>query len=108
VRVSASGRGRIWLACRNGGPDCEGRLRLYAVSYRRSAAARPRKGVVAGSGRFEVRAGTARPVAITLNALWLRRLTERGDLRGRLLATLADGRPAASKVVRIVLRTSKR
>jgi hypothetical protein len=102
VNVSASGRGRIWLACRKGGPDCKGRVLVYRLSDVRTASARPPKGAVVASGRFDVRAGSARPVAIKLKTLWLRRLAERGQLRGRLLAEPADGRPAASRIVRLV------
>lgn len=63
MRVALSGRGRIWLACPKGGSDCEGRLTLHRVSELRSPAGLPRAGLVAGSGSFDVRAGSARPVA---------------------------------------------
>jgi hypothetical protein len=107
--VSSSGRGRVWLACRKPGPNCKGRLLVYAVSDRRSAATPPRRGVVAGSGRFDVRAGSARPVVVDLNDRWLRRLRRRGTLRGTLLAEPADGRPVASRIVSLVLvGTSRR
>jgi Calcineurin-like phosphoesterase len=107
IRVSASGRGRIWLACPKGA-HCSGRLTLYGLSDLRSPAALPRRGQPAGSGSFAVRAGSARPVTLTVRARWLRRLAQRGTLRGTVLATLADGRPAASKTVKLVPLRPKR
>jgi Calcineurin-like phosphoesterase len=107
MRVSPSGRGRIWLACRKGGPDCRGRLLLSGVSQRRYVAGRPQS-VVAGSGRFDVRAGSARPVAIDLKPRVLRRLSARSDLRGTLRAAPADGSPPASRIVRLVLMRASR
>jgi Calcineurin-like phosphoesterase len=102
LRISDSGRGRIWLACPKNGPDCKGRLSLYRVSGSRSPAALPRKGPAAGSGSFAVRAGSARPVTLRLSARWLRRLEQRGRLRGTVLALPVDGRRTVSRIVTLI------
>ena len=93
LRVSRSRIGRIWLACARGGRNCAGRLTV-----------RPdRRRIVVGSGTFSLRAGSADVVEVRLKSKPFRRLMRRGQMRAYLRAR-ADGRGAASKIVRVVLR----
>jgi hypothetical protein len=108
VRISAAGRGRIWLGCPKGGPDCEGRLTIRRKPDWRSLAAPRRARAILGVGSFSVRAGSARPVRVEVTRQGLRILMRRGGIRGRLLAAPTDARPAASRSVRLVLVRAKR
>jgi hypothetical protein len=109
VRISASGRGRIWLACPNGGSNCEGRITIRRkANWRSLAAPRRRARMMVGAGSFNLRAGSARPVRVEMTRQGLRILMRRGGIRGRLVAASTDARPAASRPVRLVLVKAKR
>jgi Calcineurin-like phosphoesterase len=101
IRVSASGRMRIWLACPKRGPRCRGRLVVHAAAARTAAARMARTRL--GSGRFDVRAASARPVVVRLRASALRRLALRRLVRAEVVALPGDGRPRATRAVRLVL-----
>jgi hypothetical protein len=97
VLVSASGRGRIWLACPRPGPRCAGRLTVRRKRVDTSVAV----------GTFMVPPGSARPVHIDLSTKGLRILTRSGRLRGLVVALPAAERPAASRSVKLVLVKTK-
>jgi hypothetical protein len=101
IRVSATGRMRIWLACPKPGPRCRGRLVVYAAAARATAARSSRTRL--GTGTFDVRAASARPVVIRLRASALRRLALRRLVRAEVVALPRDGRPRATQAVRLVL-----
>ena len=101
IRVSASGRMRIWLACPRRGPRCRGRLVVHAAAARAAAARTPRTRL--GTGTFDVRAASARPVVIRLRVSALGRLASRRLVRAEVVAVPADGRPRATRAVRLVL-----
>jgi hypothetical protein len=101
IRVSASGRMRIWLACPRRGPRCRGRLVVHATAARTAAARTPRTRL--GTGTFDVRAASARPVVVRLRVSALRRLALRRLVRAEVVAVPADGRPRATRAVRLRL-----
>jgi hypothetical protein len=101
IRVSASGRMRIWLACPKRGPRCRGRLVVHAAAARAVAARSARTRL--GTGTFDVRAASARPVVIRLRVSALRRLASRRFVRAEVVALPADGRPRATRAVRLAL-----
>jgi hypothetical protein len=101
IRVSASGRMRIWLACPRRGPRCRGRLLVYAAAARAAALRTSRTRL--GTGPFDVRAASARPVVIRLRVSALRRLASRRLVRAEVVAVPADGRPRAKREVRLRL-----
>jgi hypothetical protein len=101
IRVSASGRMRIWLACPKRGPRCRGRLIVHAAAA--SAAATRISQTRLGTGTFDVRAASARPVVIRLHVSALRRLAARRLIRVQVVAVPADGRPRAKRAVRLRL-----
>ena len=103
LRVSAAGRGRVWLACTKGGPRCRGRLLVLARGARlfTEVAATPR--AVVGTGAYDVRAGSARRVGFRLTRRGLRMLASRSSLRVQVRAVPADGRPGTSRAARLEL-----
>jgi LmbE family N-acetylglucosaminyl deacetylase len=103
VRVAPSGKGRIWLLCPNGGPDCRGRLAVYQLAVLRRFAVRPLRPRILGSGTFRVRAGSAGAATLTLNGEGLRRLKQRGRMSADLVATPADRRPAVWRSLTLTL-----
>jgi calcineurin-like phosphoesterase family protein len=92
VRVSASGSGRIWLACARDGPDCRGRITAL------------KQGLVVGFGKFALSAASARPVDLRLSPRAVRRLASRRIKHVDLVAAPADGRLHTARTVRLELR----
>jgi LmbE family N-acetylglucosaminyl deacetylase len=104
VRISASGKGRIWLGCAKVGPNCRGRLTVYRTAVLHSPPAPTRKRrILVGSGAFRLRAGSAYAANLELNTDSLRRLTHRGAMRAHVIAAPADRRPTVSRSIRLVL-----
>jgi hypothetical protein len=99
LRVSPSGRGRVWLACTKGGPRCRGRLLVLARGARLFAEVTAKPRAVVGTGVFDVRAGSARAVPFRLNRGGLRMLVRRSRMRVEMRALPADGRLGTSRDV---------
>jgi hypothetical protein len=75
---------------------------IVRVAAARAAAARaPRTRL--GTGTFDVRAASARPVVIRLRVSAVRRLASRRWVRAEIVALPADRRPRAARAVRLEL-----
>jgi hypothetical protein len=104
VRVSPSGRGRIWLACAKRGPRCRGRLTLHAApSVRPFGELAVEARVIVGTGRFDLKAGSTRPVDFRLHRLGMRMLASQSRLHVQVRAAPADGRRGTSRAVTLEL-----
>lgn len=104
LRVTPSGRGRVWVACAKRGPRCRGRLLLHpAPGVRLLGDVAANRRVIVGTGRFDVRAGSARSVGFRLTRRGLRALASQNRLGVELRAVPADGRPGTSRAVRLEL-----
>ena len=101
IRASPSGRMRVWLACAKRGPRCRGRLVVRTAAARVAAQREPRTRL--GTGTFDVRAASARPVVVRLRVSALRRLASRRLVRVELVALPADGRLGTTRAVRLEL-----